>query len=194
MLKNLRALLIELFGNFADKSAIPIHDGKLWSPYFVFIKGTEMTYREVLGELGLGRYVKIDSIERRFDYLAIGRDSLWTHVIDNFGYTHWHSKAFKDAVANLGTRRDVFSFSVGDIDYSYDLLYYCSGKLIRQIVWEDPKINGGQLKHQSGPALAREETIIQNKDPIKGLWQVASALGIESDYTKINLMVYAPKP
>jgi hypothetical protein len=175
-------------------SAIPIYDHRPWSPYFVFVKSIEMTDRGILEALRLPAYVRIPSMEHRFDYLAIGRDSHWTHVADNYGYTHWHSKDFRDAVSELAARLEVFSFSVGDSDMSFDLQLYRSGHLVRRFVWEDRDYSGGRLQEQFGSPLEFETTIPCGKDPLDGLWRVASALGIECDYTKLNLMLYAPTP
>lgn len=157
-----------------------------------------MTDDDVLNGLGLAGYVAIDSIEqggrRRYDYIAIGRDSRWKHLADNFGYTHWHSKPFRDAVSRLGTGREVFTFSVGDIDVSFDLHYYREGALVRRLIWEAHHDSGSRLQEQCGSALEGEDKIARGNDPTDGLWQVASALGIERDYTKIDLKLYAPVP
>jgi hypothetical protein len=173
--------------------AIPIHNGRPPAPYFVFIKRTDTTDGEVLEALRVGGYVRIQSMEwRRYDYLAIGRDTHWTHVLDNFSYTHWHSRNFKDAVAEVGARHDVFSFSIGDSDRSFDLHLYRGG-LVRHFFWEDPDYSGGRMKEEFGTPLECEDTISRGKDPWDGLLRVASALGIECDYRKISLRLHAPK-
>src|SRR5262245_7168381 len=120
-------------------SSIPIYHGRPWAPYFVFIKSTEMTSREVFEALRLGTYAEIPSMEGRFDYIAIGQDSRWTHAADNFGYTHWHSKNFRDAVSELGSRLDIFSFSVGDSDMSFDLHLFGGSHLVCRLLLEKTK-------------------------------------------------------
>ncbi len=173
-------------------SALPINWGKPWSPYFVFVKTTALSDADLLATLGLNSYVPIASVESRYDYIAIGRDFRWTHVADNFGYTHWASKDFKEAVSRLCTRFEVFTFSVGEGDMSFDLALYRDGQRERHFVWEDRDYSGGKLSEQSGLPLAGEEAIPCGKDPLDGLWRVASALGIESDYTKLSMSLYAP--
>ena len=157
-----------------------------------------MTDKDVLRTLGLANYVTIESTKRqgrqRYDYIAIGRDLRWTHIADNFGYTHWRSKVFKDAVSKLGGRLEVFTFSLGDIDASFDFHYHRDGSLIRRFVWEARYNQVGRLHGQFGSSLECEEKISRDQDPVDGLWEVASALGIERDYTKIDLKLYAPVP
>ena len=173
-------------------SSIPIHDGKPWSPYFVFIKNTGITDRELMNSLGLQSYTNSSFVRSRDDYLVIGRDAQWTHIADNFGYTHWESKAFGQAVSKFGERFEVFTFSVGEADMSFHLHFYSGGQLIRRFIWEDHDYSGGRLKKQSGSPLEYEDTIPFGKDPVDGLWRVASALGIESDYAKLSMSFYAP--
>ncbi len=175
-------------------NAIPIYEGHPWSPYFVFIKNTEMTDRNLLEALGLKTYVTISTVDSRFDYLAIGRDPYWTHILDNFGYSHWHSDEFRNAIVKLGSNFDIFTFSVGDTDMSFDFQLYRRGHLVRSFVWEDLDYSGGRLKEQSGASLEGEEFIPCGKDPVAGLWRVASAQGIKSDYDKLPLKIYAPTP
>lgn len=173
-------------------SAIPINFGRPWSPYFVFIKNTHLTDRDFLAALGLKEYVLINSVRSRYDYIAIGRDPHWTHVADNFGYSHWASKAFKNAIARICMRFEVFTFSVGESDMSFDFDLYRDGQLIRHSVWEDRYYSGGRLQEQTGSPLEFEDAIPVGKDPLDGLWRVASALGIESDYSKLSMTLYAP--
>lgn len=153
-----------------------------------------MTDAEILEALGLSAYVRIHGVDRRYDYLAIGRDARWTHIADNFGYTHWHSRAFRVAVSELSAKHNVFSFSVGDSDMSFHLELSRGGQIVRRFVWDDPDCSGGRLREQFGPPLDCEGTIHCGKDASDGLWRVASSLGIESDYTKISLRLYAPTP
>ncbi len=174
-------------------SALPINiDGHPWSPYFVFIRDTSLTDLDILNALGLPGYVGIDSVDNRFDYLAIGRDSQWTHLADSWGYTHWFSSDFKDAVIALASTRDVFSFSVGDSDDSFDFQLTRRGVVVRHFVWDCPGFSGGQLGEEFGERLPAEDTIACGKDALPGLWRVASALGIESDYSRVPIKLYAP--
>jgi hypothetical protein len=153
-----------------------------------------MTNLDVLEVLGLAAYVRIYSVQSRSDYVAIGRDLHWIHLADNFGYTHWHSKNFRDAVSRLCARLDVFTFSVGDTDMSFDFQLCRGGHLVRRFIWEDHDCSGGRLREQFGTPLKNEEKIPWGNDPLDGLWRIASALGIEDDYTKLDLALYAPTP
>jgi len=159
-------------------SAIPIYFGIPWSPYLVFIKDTQMSDEKVLESLGLVGYVRIRSKRSSSEllhlgYIGIGRDSQWTHIADNYGYTHWHSKSFQDAVVALAPKHDLFTFSVGEPEMSFDLTLYLSGQLVRRFVWEDRDHTGGRLQDEFGPPLQGEDSIPRGKDPLKGLWEVA---------------------
>ena len=79
------------------------------------------------------------------------------------------------------------------VDSYYDLYYYSGGELRRKCVWEDPRLDGGELREEYGAPLKGEDGIETDNldDRDRGIWQVASHLGIETDYTRINLKAYA---
>lgn len=171
---------------------IPVYGGKPWSPHFVFIRNINLSDRDVLALLNLRNYVSVPSIEEWNKYLGISRDTQWTHLADNWFYSHWHSEQFRSAVSVIATRFDVFSFAMGDSDNSFDLFYYRNGVLVRRVIWDDPHYTGGHLREEMGAPLPMEDEINRGGDPCAGLWKVASALNVETDYTQLSFSLYAP--
>jgi hypothetical protein len=173
-------------------SSIPIYDGKLWSPHFVFLADTTLSDRALLGLFRLDNYVPTATADLGVDYLGISRDEAWTHIVDNFGYTHWHSKVFSRHFASLSGRMDVFYFMMGDSDMSFELSLYRRGSLVRHVRWDDPHYTGGHLVADFGTPLEFEESISRGHDPYDGLLQVAAGLGIQTDYSAHQFRLYAP--
>lgn len=173
-------------------SLLPINEGRSWSPYFVFIRRTGFEHEELLQLLGLSEYAEKHNIELNDTYLCIGEDSEWTHLADDWGYTHWHSTDFKEKVREIALSHTVFTFSYGDSDMFFDLEFHSEGKLRRQFVWIDPDYSGGHLEREIGDALPMEDSIPRGSDPIDALWNVTRALGIETDYSRLEMRAYGP--
>lgn len=171
--------------------AIPVYGGRPWCPHLVFIRNIALSDQDVLAMLNLKNYTSVPSTEGDLKYLGIARDAQWTHLADNWYYSHWYSEQFRSAVRAIATRFDVFSFSMGDSDNSFDLFYYRSGKLVRRMVWDDPHYTGGHLSEEIGEPLPMEDKINRGGDPCPGLWSVASALNVETDYTRLSFTLYA---
>ena len=92
---------------------------------------------------------------------------------------------------------EIFTFSIGDIDYSYDFQYYQGGTLRRSVVWEDPHIDGGRMKQEYGERLECEaiNPVYESSSFIHEIWSLARSLGIETDYSKLEFRAYGiPKP
>ncbi len=170
---------------------LPVYHGSPWAPYFVFLKRTDLEDAELLNRFGKASYKPSVKNDVTAEYLAIGRDSDWIHIADNFSYSHWHSKEFRSPVKELTKESDVFIFSVGDTDMSFEFAFFSDGKLIRSVVWEDPEMDGGFLKKQKGNPLNSEQAIPRGKDPLKGLWALAAEQGINTDFEKVKLRVYS---
>lgn len=170
---------------------LDIYDGIPHSPYLIFIKGLDLSDEEILYQLGLSGYSKLEARIPWSDHLAISRDEEWTHLADSYAYSHWLSNDFRTKIQKMASSFDVFTFSVGDADYSYDFEYWASGERIRKVVWDDPKYDGGFLKEQHGIPLEGEGPVSANKDPLKGLWQLAQSLGIQTDYTQLDTELYS---
>lgn len=173
-------------------SPIPLFEGKPWSPHFVFLADVALDDRDVLDLFGLANYVQINTVDGRFDYLGISRDERWVHIVDNFGYTHWHSKVFSTQFSRLSLSMDVFYFVMGDSDMSFEMSLYQRGLLARHVHWDDPHYTGGHLAAESGIPLPFEDMIPRGHDPYEGLLRVASGLGIQTDYSTHHFQLYAP--
>jgi hypothetical protein len=174
-------------------SSIPIYDGKLWSPHYVFLSDTSLADLAVLGLFGLQHYVPTKFSRQRSDYIGISSDGRWIHLIDNYGYTHLHSPDFRSRFHSLAQAMDVFSFSIGDIDMSFDIQFYRDRHLARYFRWDDPRIDGGHLGAESGSPLSFEDTIPRGSDPYDGLLRVAAGLGVQTDYSTHSIRLYAPR-
>jgi len=169
-----------------------IFNGQPHSPYLVFIKKVDFQIDNLLDQLGLSDYVELKRTKFSDQCIYIGQDAQWTHLVDD-GYIHWYSKDYRMNIERIAKSADIFSFSVGDVDMSFDLSLWRNGVLVRHFEWEDPYYDGGNMKMEFGDPIDGESEIPLGSDPLKALWGVAKLLGIENDYTKLDLRIFAQR-
>ena len=68
-----------------------------------------------------------------------------------------------------------------------------NGVFVRHFEWEDLYYGGGNMKMEFGDPIDGESEIPIGSDPLKALWGVSKLLGIESDYTKLDLRSFAQR-
>jgi|GEM_PF-3134425 len=165
--------------------------GYPWTPYLVFLRRTDLSDGELLSRLGKSDFTRLEEFDRDRKYLAIGRDSNWIHIADNYYYEHWGSKSFRASIQELARETDVFTFSLGDIDMAFDFELYRDGDLVRRFVWVDPTMKGGYIEEEFGDPIPGEESIPFGKEAGSAMWNLAALQGIETDYTKVRPKLYA---
>lgn len=152
------------------------------APYFIFLKGlTDKTDTEILELFDLGDHIETairnDLSDEHCIYMS--RDDSWVHLMDNYFYTHWHSKKFSMKVEELGKTYELFSCSAGDCDLSFDFKYYKNGVKIREYIVESPNYDNEILKVNFGEPLLGEREALQRVDHLERVIHIASSLGIE---------------
>ncbi|GAB5532510.1 MAG: hypothetical protein Roseis3KO_42870 [Roseivirga sp.] len=108
--------------------------------------------------------------------------------MDDPMYSLWFDKEIRDRLKALSQEFDIFSCSVGDIDASYDFRYYQKGKITREFVVEDPKMNGGKIVTDSGSPLPGEKVI--KKDQLEKVLHIARSLGITVKHNLSDIRCY----
>lgn len=168
-----------------------IINGLPHTPYLIFLNGLkDKTDQEILELFDLGdnkeTAIRNDLSDKYCIYMS--RDDNWIHLMDNYFYTHWHSKNFSMKVEELGRNYELFSCSVGDCDLSFDFKYYKNGNKIREYVVESPNYNDEILKVNYGEPLLGENEGMQKNDQFNRVTHIASSLGIEipTDLNKIK--------
>lgn len=168
-------------------------NGTFYSHLYIFIKGGfRLSDKEIIKALDAIDYqlTKLGKLEEAGDnrYLHLTEDAHWAHLMDDLVGTLLFNQQLQERLSWLSKDFDVFCWSVGDIDDSFDFRYYQNGSVIREYVVEDPKFNGGKITRNSGRPLAGEKDGLAKKDSLEKVLTIASSLGInlKHDLSKIR--------
>ena len=155
-----------------------------------------MSDQEIRERMGLEHYLfiadekeKNKGIEGK-QYFFITEDSSWTYVMDDWYYSLWFEKGIRDRIKLLSGDFDIFTFSVGDSDNSFDFSYLQKGEYLRQYVVEDPTYKGGEVVINTGKPFPIEDQALAKQEPIDKVIMIAKSLGIVFTHTKENVRVY----
>lgn len=165
------------------------------SPFYIFVKAQGLLdSAKLFSSLG----VKVDKSsrtemlpfarEKRFPppevfYARLGE---WGCVMDSFWYGLWHTKEVWINIERLGEKYEVFCFSVGDSDCSYDFAYYKDGKKVRELVIIDPEYNNPKVSVDFGDKLDGEKGTDINGS-IKSLLNLGQSLGINAEFLRLPI-------
>lgn len=172
-----------------------IHKHYWESPFYIFIKnGFKMSDQELFTQLGLNN-CKLDKyIDREFPtkdrYCYLTEQDSWTHLMDDWSYSLWHHKTIRNNIEKLSQKFDIFYCSVGDIDESFDFVFYERGKLRRKYIVEDPKFNGGDLVENIGTPFPGEEVVLKIKDDIERVLKIARLVGVRIEHKQDKIRCY----
>lgn len=168
-----------------------IYDGRLDSPYFIFIrKPHEFSDTDLLKMFGLGTY-KISIPTIRGQHVIFADADGWTLISDDWGYTLRHMKTTRAVIRTLGKNHDVFACTVEDVDRSFDYVYYVNGELVREYEVHSPKYTDRQIHVNYGELLPNEQELLTNDGYHIGI-ELAASLGIKTRFTEKDLRVYVP--
>ena len=163
------------------------------SPFFTFIKGIEQnSFINTLKLFDLSNRTLVDYEKAKYndDCIFLFRDKIWVHIMDNFSYSHWHSKNFKLKIEELGKSFEIFSFSVGDVDFSFEFRLFRNGGLVREYIVESPNFNDEIITKNFGKPLKGEEKGLQKKDQLMRVIHIAQSLGIEFPKNQSEINCY----
>ena len=151
------------------------------SPYFICIKGlNHKNDEELLELLGLHKCKEIE-IPKDFEdenCIYISNDTSWIHIMDNYYYTFWQSDALSVRIEELGEKYEIFTFSVGDSDLSFDFKYFKNGTKIREYIVTSPNYNDEVIEVNNGTPLFGETEGLKKKDQFDRIIYIADSLGI----------------
>jgi hypothetical protein len=111
-------------------------------------------------------------------YLFLTDDEEWTHLMDDWYYTHRNEGGFFDRLRLLSQQVDILTFSVGDVDESFQLFYFRKG--IEERALEVTESGQGELQvlRDEGVPFPDEPIPQRGTDPLPNLFKVAASLGI----------------
>lgn len=163
------------------------------TPYFIFIKGVaEKSDQEISLLLNLGKINEVSDLEffddRNCIYLS--RDDNWVHVMDNWFYTHWHSKELSERIEMLGRKLEIFTCSIGDCDLSFGFRYFKAGEKVREYIVESPNYNDEVLKRDFGLPLDGEAVGLKEENQLEKVIYIAKQLGIKIPTENCEIKCY----
>ena len=159
-----------------------LQGGLLHAPLFIFVRTTAPT-SVVLSGLGLSAAPVKGSRDKDRNRLYLIRGQHWVHVCDSCGYDLWHRPGRREMLATAGRRWEVFSYWVGDVDESYELLYFHDGRLSRHRAVASPGYSDRIVQTDLGAPMPGETAAVLRSDASVIGRTLAAALGIDVCYT-----------
>ena len=82
----------------------------------------------------------------------------------------------------LNKEFEIFACSIGDSDDSFDIRLYKNGKMVREVVVEDTKYNGGQISVNRGRPLEGERESLKLQGITQRVIAIATHMGINTNH------------
>jgi len=159
---------------------------------FVFVRA-EISDAELLQHFGLSAYRQVDQVDGLYRYAIVASLNGWRVLADDVCFTFWHMPQRRTAIETLGQQFDLWAFSAGDCDQSYDFALYQQGQLRRKSVVDSPHFSDRVVREDFGTPLPEEARIITPEaDGLEIGWQLAASLGIPTNLKDGELRFYAP--
>ena len=96
-----------------------------------------------------------------------------------------------ELLAAAGQRWDLFSYSVGDIDESYEIVCYRDGELIRHRRVDSPRYDDRVVSIDIGEPLPAETASLWLEDAVRIGRSLATAQGIDVCYRADRIATFA---
>ncbi|MCC9603357.1 hypothetical protein LOC67_22640 [Stieleria sp. JC731] len=165
----------------------------LHAPHFIFIRNPsdELTDRSLLERFTIGDYELVSSLPKFRNHVVVRREPNWLHLADDWSYSLWHAPSTRDSLLELSCDHDIYQYSVGECDHSFDFRYFSGGAITREYVVEDPTYHNGIVVKDDGTELPGERDSLELPDEQQRVLGIARALGIDVSYTMDQLVFYA---
>ncbi|BDS11326.1 hypothetical protein [Aureispira anguillae] len=173
-----------------------IIDSTLFSPFYIFIKASDLSDSEVLNLLGIKKFELLNKYQKhpknwqKKRTLFITECKNWIHIMDFMDYNLWHNPQLRINLELISKKYDIFYCSTGDDDYSYDFTYLKEGILKRKLIVEYPNYKGPIIKENIGKRLLGESEKIVLKDERKEVLSIAKAIGINLNHEESKIRQY----
>lgn len=134
-----------------------IFSGHLHAPFFIYFRREpQLSDKQILEHFGLNAYQSVAKLPPGSTYAVIAEAGDWTLLADDWLYQLWHMPSTKNAIESLAKTRDVFAWSLGDCDQSYEYAVYRNGALVRQLVVDSPHFDDQVVRLDIGEQLPFE--------------------------------------
>ena len=176
-----------------------LSNGHLHAPYFIFLKCAEkVSDSDLLAAFGINDHQQISTPPLEGPHATFCTCGDWTLIADDWYYSLWHSETTRPAINSLAERADIFAYSFGECDNSFDFVYYLDGELVRKFVVLDPDFKSSIVKEDFGDPLPGEiDALTLNGEllPFNGelerLMKISDSLGIPRPKPTDKLRLYS---
>lgn len=173
-------------------SAPLVHDGRLHSAFFIFIRQPHgYSDHDLLARFGLDSYQPTTDLLPRARHAILCDLGSWFMLADDLYYTLWHMKSTRPVIDALGKEHELFACSHGDCDESFDFVHYRNGNLVRKYIVDSPNFNDQVVTVNFGVPLPGEAALLKVGGVDIGM-KLAETLGIRIRYTLDELRCFAP--
>jgi hypothetical protein len=171
---------------------IEIHGTILTLNSIFFRKPVAYSDDALLGRLGIEGYLFDPTPEDSSRYVLVTEDREWVHILDDLSYSMWHTPSVHEAIPHLSHEFDIFMYTVGDADNSYEFAYYREGRLARRCVVDDTTWgqSEGVVVEDNGEPLPLELTGPRDSDNWMWMRSIAGSLGIDLRHRRDQIRAY----
>ncbi|NOQ65179.1 MAG: hypothetical protein GQ582_11770 [Methyloprofundus sp.] len=172
---------------------------------FVKTKGS-WAPEDAVKYFGFHNFQRVELLDRIIDRVWFYDDSEWFHILEGWYYPLYNQgnfplydqSDFVNTLLKLSSEYDVFWFSVGDADCSFNYSYYSGGECKRKFVVKSPRYDDRVIEINEGKKLPYEDNILNDNDEIifsdnecvTVLLKLAESLGIKTKYDESNFQGY----
>ena len=170
-----------------------IFNGHLHAPFFIYFRRTpRLTDEQILAQFGLTSHRYTTKLQLSSTYAVIADAGEWTLLADDWLYHLWHMPSTRRAIESLATTHDVFAWSVGDCDLSFEYCLYRNGTRVRQYIVDSPGFSDQVIRVNFGEILSFESELLSADLEITDkMNRFSTNLGINTIVTRDMLRVYA---
>jgi hypothetical protein len=147
---------------------------------------------QILAHFGLNTHRYTPKLPPFSTYAVIADLGDWTMLADDWLYQLWHLSSTRPAIQSLAKDRDVFAWSVGECDESFEYSLYQNGQMIRQYWVDSPHYHDQVVSTDLGPRLPFESELLAANLPIvEKMNRFGVNLGINAIVTQDRLRIYS---
>ncbi|WP_425618878.1 hypothetical protein NA78x_002597 [Anatilimnocola sp. NA78] len=170
-----------------------VSNGHLHAPFFIFLRrDPELSDQQILGHFGLRTHRYSAKLPPFSTYVVLADVGDWTMLADDWLYQLWHLPSTKAAIESLAKDRDVFAWSIGDCDESFEYCLYINGQLIRHYVVDSPHFDDQVVRVELGQRLRFESELLASDLPIvEKMIRMGANLGINVVVKQEMLRIYS---
>ena len=167
-----------------------IFDGHLHAPFFIYFRReTKLSDEQILDHFGLHAHRYTAKLPPNSTYAVITDAGEWSLIADDWLYQLWRMPSTLNAIESLAKTHDVFAWSLGDCDLSFEYRLYQNGKLVREYTVDSPNFDDQIVRVDFGERLPIESDL--HDHPIEQkMDRFCSSLGINTAVERDRLRLY----